>query len=96
MEQREVNKVVATISSETGKKFRQVRKDDKVEDVYSKPVELASCRYAVVENAKEFSHVPWCSVLEHSKGKFVSGVVGGAAYPEILVKNGRGRFLRKQ
>lgn len=78
LEQREVSKVAAGISKETGKTFSQPRKGDRVEGVYAKPVELASGRYALIEKSKEFSLVPWRAVLERARGQAVSGVMGGA------------------
>ncbi len=68
--------MAATIAEEMGKAFRNIVKGDQIEGVYTKPVELVSGKYAVIEKSKEFSLVPWRSVLERSKGKMVSGVIG--------------------
>lgn len=76
LEQRELSKVATTIAKETGKAYRKVGKGDQIEGTYTKPVELVSGKYAVIENSKEFSLVPWRSVLGRSKGKIISGVVG--------------------
>ena len=75
LENREVMKVAASITAETGKAFWQAKKGDNIEGVYSKPVELASGRYALIENSKEFTLAPWRSVLERARGQVVSGIV---------------------
>ncbi len=79
LEQRELKKVAAMITEETGKVFRKVAKGDQIEGTYTKPVELVSGKYAVIENSKEFSLVPWRSVLERARGQSISGVVGGSS-----------------
>ena len=82
LENREVMKVAASITEETGKIFRPVKKGDKIEGTYSKPVELASGRYALIEKSKEFTLVPWRSVLERARGQAVSGIMssGGISW----------------
>jgi len=77
LEQREVNKKAASISKEIGKTFKQTQKGDKIEGVYSKPVELASGKYALIEKSKEFRLVPWRAVLERTRGQAISGTMGG-------------------
>jgi len=77
LEQREVNKKAASISKEIGKTFKPTQKGDKIEGVYSKPVELSSGRYALIEKSKEFRLVPWRSVLERTREQSVSGTMGG-------------------
>jgi hypothetical protein len=45
-------------------------------------VQLASGRYALVENAQEFTLVPWRQVIERSLGREVVGLVtdGGISW----------------
>jgi len=76
LEQRELRRVAATITEETGKVFHKVDKGDQLEGTYTKSIELVSGKFAVIENSKEFSLVPWRSVLERARGQSVSGVVG--------------------
>ena len=82
LENREVIKVAASITDESGKTFRQDKKGDNIEGTYSKPVELASGRYALIEKSKEFTLVPWRSVLERARGQSVSGIMsnGGTSW----------------
>ena len=92
LENREVMKVASSITEETGKTFRQAKKGDNIEGVYSKPVELASGRYALIEKSKEFTLVPWRSVLERVRGQSVSGIMssGGGISWNIGRKKGIG------
>jgi hypothetical protein len=78
LENREVMKVAASITEETGKTFQQAKKGDKIEGTYSKPIELASGRYALIEKSKEFTLVPWRSVLERARGQGVSGIMSSS------------------
>ncbi len=77
LEAREVMKVAASITEETGKTFRPAKKGDKIQGIYAKPVELVSGRYALIEKSKEFTLVPWRAVLERARGQAVSGVMSG-------------------
>jgi len=77
LEQREVNKQAANISSQIGKTFKRTQKGDKIDGIYSKPVELVSGKYALIEKSKEFRLVPWRSVLERARGQSVSGIMSG-------------------
>ena len=78
LEQQEINKVTAKISSGIGKQYVPANKGDQVEGIYTKSVELASGRFAIIEQSKEFNLVPWRSVLERSRNQLVSGKVGGS------------------
>ncbi|NKB53745.1 MAG: DUF3363 domain-containing protein [Rhizobiaceae bacterium] len=69
---------VTNFTDEPGKAFRQVQKGGKIEGTYSKPVELASGRYALIEKSKELTLVPWRSVLERARGQAVSGIMSGS------------------
>ena len=77
LEQQEIKKVTAKISGEIGKQYVPASKGDQVEGIYTKSVELASGRFVIVEQSKEFNLVPWRSVLERSRNQLVSGKVGG-------------------
>ncbi|MBL1240339.1 MAG: relaxase/mobilization nuclease and DUF3363 domain-containing protein [OCS116 cluster bacterium] len=77
LEQQEISKVTAKLSTELGKRYVPASKGDRVEGIYTKSVELASGRFAIVEQSKEFNLVPWRSVLERSRNQLVSGKVGG-------------------
>ncbi|MGL1921627.1 MAG: DUF3363 domain-containing protein [Hyphomicrobiales bacterium] len=77
LEQQEISKVTAKLSTELGKLYIPANKGDQVEGIFTKSVALASGRFAIVEQSKEFNLVPWRSVLERSRNQLVSGKVGG-------------------
>ena len=77
LEQQEIKNVTAKISGEIGKQYVTANKGDQVEGIYTKSVELASGRFAIIEQSKEFNLVPWRSVLERSRNQLVTGKVGG-------------------
>ena len=77
LEQQEIKKITGKISNEIGKQYVPANKGDHVEGMYTKSVELASGRFAIIEQSKEFNLVPWRSVLERSCNQLISGKVGG-------------------
>jgi len=77
LQRREVNRVAGQLSGELGLAYAEVRSGERVDGVYRRSVELASGRFAIIEKSREFTLVPWRSVLERSLGKQVSGIVRG-------------------
>ena len=53
-------------------------------------MQLASGKYALIENAREFTLVPWRPVIERELGREVAGLVRGN---EISWEFGRKRSL---
>lgn len=91
LEQRELSKIAQSMSQETGKTYRPVQKGERIEGVYTKPIELTSGRYAVLEKSKDFSLVPWRPVLERARGQTISGVMSKAGISwDIGKKKGLG------
>ena len=75
LERREIARVAAAVSSETGLKFAETRPGALVEGVVRQRLDLASGRFAMIEGTREFALVPWRPVLEPMFGKEVSGLV---------------------
>ena len=90
LERNELVKVGAGIAQETGKIFHPAQKGERIAGIYTKPVELVSGRYAMIEKSKDFTLVPWRSVLERARGQAVSGTVsaGGGISWDIGRKRG--------
>ena len=78
LSQREVAEVAARIAKETGMRHQVLGEGDRVTGVYRKSVDLASGRFAIVDDGRQFSLVPWRPVVERELGRKVSGVVRGA------------------
>lgn len=53
-------------------------------------MQLASGKYALIENSRAFTLVPWRPVIEHELGKEVAGLVRGN---DISWEFGRKRSL---
>jgi len=77
LQRRDVQRIGTQLSQEMGLRHREVTDGQRVEGTYRKHVDLASGRFAVIENAREFSLVPWRAILERSLGKPVSGIARG-------------------
>ena len=70
--------------------FRQAKDGEHVYGTFKETVQLASGKYALIENAREFTLVPWRPVIERELGREVAGLVRGN---EISWEFGRKRSL---
>jgi hypothetical protein len=75
LRQRELARVGAQLSGELDLQYAETRPGARVEGVYRRRLDLASGRFALIENSLEFSLVPWRPVLERNLGKQVSGIM---------------------
>jgi type IV secretory pathway VirD2 relaxase len=71
---REIYAAAGQLSKELGLNFTEAQVGARVEGTFRQTVNLASGKYALVENAKEFTLVPWKPALEDHIGKTVSGI----------------------
>jgi type IV secretory pathway VirD2 relaxase len=77
LQRRELAKAGAQIATDRRLPYIEAEKGDRITGIYKRRIDLASGRFAVIENSREFTLVPWRSVLKQSIGKEVSGVVRG-------------------
>jgi len=75
LERREVEAVGRAIAIELGKPMRIVAQGERVAGRLARRVDLLSGRFALVEQSREFSLVPWRDVLSKRLGQEVSGVM---------------------
>ena len=82
LEGRELARVGAEIATTRDQPFRLATRGETIRGIYRETVQLASGRYALIENAKEFTLVPWRPVIERSLGREVVGLVtdGGISW----------------
>lgn len=73
--QRELARVGAQLSGELGLFYAEARPGDRITGLYRRRLDLASGRFALIEKSREFTLVPWRSVLERNLGKPVSGIM---------------------
>lgn len=88
LQRRELLRAGETLAGELGKPFVEARTGSSIEGTLSRKIELVSGRFALVEQAKEFTLVPWRSVLENRLGKVASGIMRDEG---ISWRFGRGR-----
>ncbi len=74
----EMNQAIANHSAASGLQAAQLMDGERFEGTYIRPISLALGKYAVFENSKEFTLVPWRPNFEDIRGKSVTGKVNGS------------------
>jgi type IV secretory pathway VirD2 relaxase len=74
----EMNQAVAKHSAASGLLAAQLMDGERFEGAYTRPISLASGKYAVFENSREFTLVPWRPSFEDIRGKSLTGKVSGS------------------
>jgi Protein of unknown function (DUF3363) len=69
----EMNQAVAKHSAASGLQSAQLMDGERFEGAYTRPITLASGKYAVFESSKEFTLVPWRPSFEDIRGKNLTG-----------------------
>lgn len=77
LRERELVKAAQDIAAETGLEHRHVTDGKRISGIYRRNIKLASGRYAMLEDSKGFSLVPWKPVVEKRLGNEVSVMVRG-------------------
>ena len=79
LEQREVIRAGTALATSRSPPFRATGEGETVQGVFKQTVQLSSGKFALVENAHEFTLVPWRNVIEDRLGREVTGVVQGGS-----------------
>ena len=74
LRRRELNVVSANIASKTGLEYYPAAAGDPISGTYRQRLNLASGRFAMIEDGLGFSLVPWKAALDRHIGKQVSGL----------------------
>ena len=74
---RELATVGRVLQDQTGHTHRPVTDGGQVSGVYRRSLQLASGRFAMLDDGMGFSLVPWRPVIEHRLGQQISAVVRG-------------------
>ena len=74
---REINAATKTIATETGLPHRPLADGERVTGVYRRSVQLASGRFAMLDDGMGFSLVPWKPVIEQRLGQTMTAVIRG-------------------
>ena len=80
---RELMQAAKDIAAETGLEHRPTADGQRVVGIYRRSVMLASGRYAMLDDGKGFSLVPWRPVIEKSLGQVISAT-GQGVQPRYL------------
>lgn len=72
---RDLAKVAQDIAAATGLEHRPVADGQRVAGIYRRSVMLASGRYAVLDDGKGFSLVPWRPVIEPRLGQPIAAII---------------------
>ena len=75
LQRRELLGAAERLAGELGKPFVEAKMGASVEGRLTRRVDLASGRFALVEQSREFTLVPWRPVLERQIGSRVSGLM---------------------
>jgi hypothetical protein len=74
LRERELQSVGGRLAEQIGRPYVFQSAGRRVEGVYRRRLDLISGRFAMIENAREFTLVPWRPVLERNLGRHVAGV----------------------
>jgi type IV secretory pathway VirD2 relaxase len=74
---RELADTAAQLARQTGLAYRPVEDGDHVSGIYRRRVDLASGRFALIEDGHQFLLVPWRPIVDRQLGREVSGVLRG-------------------
>ncbi len=74
---RELATVGKALQDQTGQTYRPLQDGGQASGVYRRSLQLASGRFAMLDDGMGFSLVPWRPVIEQRLGQQVSAVVGG-------------------
>jgi len=93
LRQREVEAVAARVTAETGKAWRPAREGDSVAGVLTRRLDLASGRFAMIDDGLSFQLVPWKQAMERQRGLAVAGSIAPGSGLELTPARKRGLSL---
>jgi type IV secretory pathway VirD2 relaxase len=93
LRQREVESVAARVTAETGKAWRPVQEGDPVSGVFTRRLDLASGRFAMIDDGLGFQLVPWKPSMERQRGLAVAGSIAPDGGLELTSTRKRGLSL---
>ncbi len=90
LQRRELVRIGAQLSRELGLDFADAQLGEPVAGVLRQMVKVGDAKFALVENAREFTLMPWRPVLEKQIGQAVSGIVRNNGGISWTIGRGRG------
>jgi len=77
LRQHDIDNTGRELQAETGLLYRPAQPGQRISGTYRRSVQLASGRFALLDDEIGFSLVPWRPIVERALGKAVSAVVRG-------------------
>ena len=74
LERGEIERVGKSMAAEKQTPFKMKAEGERVSGVFTGTTNLVSGKYAIIENAHEFTLVPWRPVMDDRLGRQISGV----------------------
>jgi hypothetical protein len=93
LRQREVEAAAARVTAETGKAWRPAREGDPVSGVFTRRLDLASGRFAMIDEGLGFQLVPWKPSMERQRGLAVAGSIAPDGSLDLAPARKRGLSL---
>jgi type IV secretory pathway VirD2 relaxase len=90
LREREVRSAAARITAETGKSWRPVQQGDPVAGVFTRRLDLASGRFAMLDDGLGFQLVPWKPSMERQRGLALAGSIAPGGGLELTPTRKRG------
>lgn len=81
---RDIDAAAKTIATETGLAHRAVADGERITGVYRRSVQLASGRFAMLDDGMGFSLVPWKPAIEQRLGKTMTAIIRGSNVSWVL------------
>ena len=75
---REIDVAAKIIATETGLAHRPIADGERVSGIYRRNVQLASGRFAMLDDGMGFSLLPWKPVIEQRLGKTMTAIIRGS------------------
>ncbi len=76
---RELASAGKQLQAQTGRGFRPLKDGQQASGVYRQSIQLASGRFAMLDDGLGFTLVPWRPVIEQRLGQQISAVVRGSS-----------------
>lgn len=75
LRKRELKRLAGQLSRELGAEYIEAEPGFPIAGTYRRSIQVGTARMALIENAREFTLVPWRPELEHRIGREISGIM---------------------
>jgi type IV secretory pathway VirD2 relaxase len=79
LRERDVNAAGDSLAGSTGKRFHRLQDGSNAHGIYNRSIQIASGKFALIENEKSFSLAPWRPIVETRLGQRLSVTIRGSS-----------------